>query len=128
MAGGPRAIVPLVLLRQPWSIGVAAALLLVAILLTVPVNGRTLGATLRIRRRFRARAEAPRAAARRGPASSRSPSGCRSLELTQIKDAHDGEIGVVADGESWCGLLRSPATTPCSRHRGAKLTSRSSAP
>ncbi|AQP48773.1 type VII secretion protein EccE [Tessaracoccus aquimaris] len=114
-------IVPLVLLRQPWSIGVAAALLLVAILLTVPVNGRTLGATLRIRRRFRARArhrvQRPDVAPGLVPLAQWVP----KLELTQIKDAHDGEIGVVADGDSWCGLLEVTSDNSLFTDRGAKL-------
>ena len=43
------------------------------------------------------------------------------LELTQIKDAHDGEIGVVADGTSWSGLLEVTSDNTLFTDRGAEL-------
>lgn len=103
-----------------WGV-VAGALLLTALLFTIPVNGRTLGATVRIRRGFAARrrhrVETPDVAPELVPLAQWVP----KLELTQIKDAHDGEIGVVADGESWSGLLEVNSDNPLFTDRGSRL-------
>lgn len=111
----------LVLQRQIWSTALAAVLVLVALLLSIPVNGRTLVATFRIRREFATRrvhrVEAPDVATELVPLAQWLP----DLELTQIKDAHDGEIGVVADGHSWCGILEISADNSLFTDRGAKL-------
>lgn len=104
-----------------WAYAVAALLVLVALLLTIPVNGRTLWATLGIRRDFgrraRARVEEPDVAADLVPLAQWLP----QLEVTQIKDAHDAEIGVVADGESWSGILEVNSDNVLFTDRGAQL-------
>ncbi len=115
------AVIALVLQKSlPWA-ALAAALLLVALLFTIPVNGRTLGNALRIRRRFAARARdrvaAPDVAPDLVPITQWLP----KLEVTQIKDAHDGETGVVADGHSWSGLLEVTSDNPLFTDRGSKL-------
>lgn len=115
------AITVLVLQRQIWSIALAALVLLAALLLTIPVNGRTLTTTVRIRRRFAARrrgkVDTPDVAHELVPLAQWVP----GLELTQIKDAHDGEIGVVADGQSWSGLLEVTADNSLFTDRGSNL-------
>lgn len=111
----------LILQLQIWSVALAALLLLAGILLTIPVNGRTLGSTVQTRRRFMARARRripePDVAAPLIPIAQWVP----GLELTQIKDAHDGEIGVVADGDSWSGILEVTSDNSLFTDRGAKL-------
>ena len=92
-----------------------------AILATIPVNGRTLLATMQIRQRFahrkRAKVEEPDHGTDLVPLAQWLP----QLELTQIKDAHDGEIGVVADGTSWSGLLEVTSDNTLFTDRGAEL-------
>lgn len=111
----------LVLQLKAWSIAAAALLVLVALLLTVPVNGRTLtrtvGTRLRFARRARRRVAEPDVAPALVPLAQWVP----GLELTQIKDAHDGEIGVVADGESWSGILEVTSDNSLFTDRGARL-------
>nr|WP_231979411.1 hypothetical protein [Tessaracoccus coleopterorum] len=113
--------VALALRMQIWSISLAALMLLAALLLTIPVNGRTLGRTVRTRRRFASRArhrlEHPDVAAELVPLAQWLP----KLEVTEIKDAHDGEIGVVADGESWSGILEVTSDNSLFTDRGARL-------
>lgn len=115
------AVLALALQKQVWALAAAAVLLLAAILLTIPVNGRTLGTTLRIRLRFASRArhrvETPDVTPELVPLAQWAP----RLEVTQIKDAHDGEIGVVADGTSWCGILEVGSDNSLFTDRGAKL-------
>ena len=115
------AVLALVLQRQIWSIAVAAVILLVALLLSIPVNGRTLVTTIRIRREFSARKRHKVAVPDVAPDLVPLAQWLPKLELTQIKDAHDGEIGVVADGESWSGLLEVTADNSLFTDRGAKL-------
>ena len=114
-------VAALVLRMQIWSIAVAAVALLVALLLTIPVNGRTLGASVGTRRSFatraRRRVEHPEVPAELVPLAQWVP----KLEVTQIKDAHDGEIGVVADGESWSGILEVTSDNSLFTDRGARL-------
>ena len=92
-------------LQQPWSWVLAGVALLVGLLLTVPVNGRTIPRTIAHRRAFGRRrkrfTEAPDQPQDLVPLAQ----WLRELEITQIKDAHDGEIGVVADGKSWTGIV-----------------------
>lgn len=111
----------LVLQWQIWSVALAALLLLTAMLLTIPVNGRTLLASMQVRRGFRVRAGSrvpfPDLAPDLVPLGQWLP----RLEVTQIKDAHDGEIGVVADGDSWAGILEVSADNSLFTDRGAKL-------
>lgn len=99
------AAIALVVLQQTWSYVAAGALVLLGILVTVPVNGRTLPTTLLHRRAFGRRrkrfVEDPDQPQDLVPLAQWLP----ELEVTQIKDAHDGEIGVVADGSSWVGIL-----------------------
>ena len=118
------AILALVLLAPHlgfWLYGVAGIVLLGAIILTVPVNGRTLGSTVRTRRRFRARAKRaeviPDVATALAPLAQWVP----ALEVTQIKDAHDEEIGVVGAGGSWSGLLEVGSDNSLFTDRGARL-------
>ncbi|WP_296139509.1 type VII secretion protein EccE [uncultured Tessaracoccus sp.] len=95
----------LLALQQPWSAVLGASVLLLGILVTVPVNGRTIPRTLAHRRAFRRRQRTfqpdPDQPQDLVPLAQWLP----ELEVTQIKDAHDGEIGVVADGQSWTGIL-----------------------
>lgn len=111
----------LAMLQQPWSYAVAAALVLLGILLTVPVNGRTLPRTLwhryAFRRRRRAFVEDPDQPQDLVPLAQWLP----ELEVTQIKDAHDGEIGVVADGRSWTGILELTSDLQLFSDRGNQL-------
>ncbi|GAA4888248.1 type VII secretion protein EccE [Tessaracoccus lubricantis] len=115
------AVALLVLQREAWAYVVAGVVLLVAILLSLPVNGRTIPATLRLRSAFRGRArrwvEHPDHASELVPLAQWVP----DLELTQIKDAHDGDIGVTADGTSWSGILEVTADHTLFTDRGAEL-------
>lgn len=99
------AALAMVLMQQAWAYVVAAVLPLVGLLVTVPVNGRTLPKTLLHRRAYgkrrRAFVEEPDHPQDLVPLAQWLP----ELEITQIKDAHEGEIGVVADGTSWVGIL-----------------------
>ncbi len=108
-------------LRQPWSLALAALLLLVGLLLTVPVNGRTLPRTWAHRRAFRRRArrfvEEPDQPVELVPLAQWLP----GLEVTRIKDAHDGEIGIVADGQSWTGILELTSDLNFFSDRGNRL-------
>lgn len=114
-------IAVLVVQQRIWAYALAALVLLVAVLLSVPVNGRTIPATLTLhsafRRRGRARVEHPDHAPDLIPLAQWLP----HLELTQIKDAHDGDIGVTADGESWSGLLEVNSDHTLFTDRGAEL-------
>lgn len=115
------AIALLVVQQEVWAYVAAGVVLLVAILLSVPVNGRTIPATLKLgsafRRRSRQRVEHPDHASDLVPLAQWLP----HLELTQIKDAHDGDIGVTADGTSWSGILEVTADHTLFTDRGAEL-------
>lgn len=114
-------IAVLLVQREVWAYVAAALVLLVAILLSVPVNGRSIPATLRLhvafRRRARARVDEPDHPSGLVPLAQWLP----HLELTQIKDAHDGDLGVTADGDSWSGLLEVTADHSLFTDRGAEL-------
>lgn len=92
-------------LQRVWSVVLGAVLLLIGLLLSVPVNGRTLPKTLAHRREYRRRAREfvkyPDQPTDLVPLGQWLP----NLEVAKIKDAHDGEIGVVADGKSWTCIL-----------------------
>lgn len=107
--------------RELWAYLTAAAVLLVAIVLSVPVNGRSIPATLRLNAAYRRRArrwvEHPDHASDLVPVAQWLP----HLELTQIKDAHDGDIGVTADGQSWSGILEATSDHTLFTDRGAEL-------
>lgn len=111
----------LAMLQRPWSVALAALLLLVGILVTVPVNGRTLPTTLRHRRAFSRRrrqfVEEPDQPQDLVPLAQWLP----ELEVTQIKDAHDDEIGVAADGSSWVGILELASDLHLFSDRGNQL-------
>ncbi|OMG54283.1 type VII secretion protein EccE [Tessaracoccus sp. ZS01] len=111
----------LVVQRSAWALATAGAVLLVAILMSLPVNGRSIPATLKLRSAFRQRArrwvEHPEHASGLVPLAQWLP----GLELTQIKDAHDGDIGVTADGGSWSGILEVTADHTLFTDRGAEL-------
>lgn len=91
--------------RTWWGVGVAAAVLLAAILLSIPVNGRSLWATVHLRQRFTARqrglVDSPDLPSELVPLGRWLP----RLQITQTRSAAGGEIGVVADGTSWAALL-----------------------
>ncbi len=99
------AILLLLATRTWWGLAAAALTLLLAILLSVPVNGRSLLATLRVHRRFVARrrawVETPDLPSELVPLGQWLP----RLQVTQTRSAAGGEIGVVADGTSWAALL-----------------------
>ncbi|MDO5735000.1 MAG: type VII secretion protein EccE [Propionibacteriaceae bacterium] len=107
--------------RSWWGLGGAAVVLLLAILLSVPVNGRSLWATLRVHRRFIARrqhrVEAPDLPSELVPLGQWLP----RLQVTQTKSAAGGEIGVVADGNSWAALLELTSDDVLIVDHGAEL-------
>ncbi|MEO7588432.1 MAG: type VII secretion protein EccE [Arachnia sp.] len=107
--------------RSWWGLGVAAAVLLCAILLTVPVNGRSLWATMRVRSRFTARrrnlVDSPNLPADLVPLGQWLP----QLQVTQTRSADGGEIGVVADGSSWAALLELTSDDVLIVDHGAEL-------
>ncbi len=107
--------------RTWWHLGAAAAVLLVAILLTVPVNGRSLWAAVRVRRQFSARrrglVEAPDLPPELVPLGQWLP----RLQITQTRSAAGGEIGVVADGTSWAALLELTSDDVLVVDHGAEL-------
>lgn len=115
------AVLVLALQRAVWAVALAGVILLAALLLSLPVNGRTLFSTLRIHREFRRRAATRVEAAEHAPDLVPLAQWLPLLELTQIRDAHDEEIGVLADGSSWVGLLEVKADTSLFTDRGAKL-------
>ncbi|RMB61258.1 type VII secretion protein EccE [Tessaracoccus antarcticus] len=107
--------------RTWWGVAAAAAVLLVAILLTVPVNGRSLWATMRVRGRFMARrrrlVESPDLPSELVPLGQWLP----QLQVTQTRSAAGGEIGVVADGSSWAALLELTSDDVLIVDHGAEL-------
>lgn len=107
--------------RAWWGVGVAAVVLLAAILLSVPVNGRSLWATLRVHWRFTARrralVESPELPAELVPLGQWLP----RLQITQTTSAAGGEIGVVADGNSWAALLELTSDDVLIADHGAEL-------
>lgn len=109
----------LVAQKQIWSFVAAGLVLLVAMLLTLPVNGRSLLATLLTRRRFGARRRRlvadPDQPAELVPLAQWLP----HLEVTQTRNVHGGEIGVVADGSSWSALLELTSDDAIVADRGA---------
>lgn len=111
----------LVVQRQVWAILGAGLVMLVALLATIPVNGRTLPATLRLRSEYHRRARDKVAYPDHAPDVVPLAQWVPRLEFTQIKDAHDGEIGVVSDGQSWVGLLEVSADMSLFTDRGAHL-------
>ena len=115
------AILLLLATRTWWGLGAAAMVLLAAILLSVPVNGRSLWATLRVYRRFAARRrnriESPDLPADLVPLGQWLP----RLQITQTKSAAGGEIGVVADGTSWAALLELTSDDVLIVDHGAEL-------
>ena len=114
-------VLSLVALRTVWGVVAAGLVLLAAILLTVPVNGRSLFSTMRVRRRFTTR--------RRGhpgtPEESVDLASLRhwlpQLHVSQTRSAAGGEIGVVADGASWTALLEFTSDDLLISDHGAKL-------
>lgn len=108
-------------LARPWSIAAAGVVVLVALLLTVPANGRSLPRMVSHRRAFRRRARRfvaePDHPAELVPLAQWLP----ELEVARIKDAHDGEIGVVADGSSWTGILELTSDLQLFSDRGNRL-------
>ena len=115
------ALVVLVGQGRWWSIVAAGAVLLVALVLSLPVNGRTLPASLRIRRAFRRRKRLVVAATEQAPELVPLTQWLPRLALTQIRDAHDTEIGVVADGGAWTGVLEVTADDALFADGGALL-------
>jgi type VII secretion protein EccE len=115
------AALALAMLQQPWTYAAAAGLLLFGLLFTLPVNGRTLPKTMRHRRAFAKRrrefVEEPDLPPDLVPLGQWLP----KLEITQIKDAHDAEIGVVADGASWTGILELTSDLQLFSDRGNQL-------
>lgn len=107
--------------RTWWGVGAAALVLLAAILLSVPVNGRSLLATLRVRGKFTARrrgmVESPDLPSELVPLGQWLP----QLQVTQTKSAAGGEIGVVADGSSWAALLELTSDDVLIVDHGAEL-------
>lgn len=99
----------------------AGVVVLGAMLFTIPVNGRSLFATLRLRlaysRRQRRMVEDPDHPQPLVPLAQWLP----GLQLTRTKNVHGGDIGVVADGSSWCGLLEVNADNSVLADRGAEL-------
>lgn len=115
------AAVALAALQQTWSYVLAGFVVLLGLLLTVPVNGRTLPkaylhrrAFVRRRKHFDVDPDQPQDLV---PLAQWLP----ELEVTQIKDAHDGEIGVVADGSSWTGILELSSDLHLFSDRGNQL-------
>lgn len=107
--------------RSWWGVMVAALILLLVILLSVPVNGRALWATVRARRRYGARRKAvvrtPDLPAGLIPLGQWLP----HLQIIQTRSAAGGEIGVVADGTSWSALLELTSDDILIVDRGAEL-------
>lgn len=106
---------------QLWGYLVAGAVVLVAMLLTLPVNGRSLLSTLLAGRRYAARRRRrvadPDHPAELVPLGEWLP----HLEVTQTRNVHGGEIGVVADGASWSALLELTSDDALLADRGAEF-------
>lgn len=99
----------------------AGTVLLVAMILTLPVNGRSLFSTMRVRARYDARrrqkVDEPDLPAPLVPLGQWLP----HLQVTETKNVHGGEIGVVADGRSWTGLLELTSDDALLADRGSEL-------
>lgn len=84
---------------------VGGSLLIAALVLTIPVNGRSLGRALVLRWRYLRR----RAAKVDDPGLPRDliPLGqwMPTLTVRQTKSAQGGEVGVITDGQSWTAVL-----------------------
>lgn len=108
--------------RMTWMHIVAAgAVLFIAMILTLPVNGRSLFSTLRVGARFSKRrrdlVEEPDLPAPLVPLGQWVP----HLQVTETKNVYGGEIGVVADGTSWTGLLELTSDDALLADRGSEL-------
>lgn len=99
----------------------AGAVVLLAMLLTLPVNGRSLFSTLRVRasygNRRRNLVAEPEQPAPLVPLGQWLP----HLHVTETRNVYGGEIGVVGDGESWTGLLEISSDDNLISDRGSEL-------
>ncbi|MCC2594065.1 type VII secretion protein EccE [Tessaracoccus sp. OS52] len=116
-------VVALLLAAQRTVVGfvLAGAVVLLAMLATLPVNGRSLFSTLRVRAAYGARRRQevaePDQPAPLVPLGQWLP----QLQVTQTKNVYGGEIGVVADGTSWTGLLELTSDDALVVDRGSEL-------
>lgn len=111
----------LVTVMKVWAFALAGLVILVMILLTVPVNGRTLFSTLGIRSRFAQRRrhfqEDPDTIDALVPLVQWVP----RLAITQTRSVRGGEIGVVADDDAWVGILALASDDALIVDRGAGI-------
>lgn len=111
----------LVTVMEVWAFALAALVVLVMLLLTVPVNGRTLLSTLGIRARFARRrrdfVEDPDTIDALVPLVQWAP----RLAITQTRSVRGTEIGVVADDNAWVGILALSSDDALIVDRGAEI-------
>ncbi len=111
----------LVTVMQVWALILAGLVVLGMLLLSVPVNGRTLLSTLAIRSRFNRRRREfvadPATIDALLPLAQWAP----RLAITQTKSVRGGEIGVVADDDAWVGILSLASDDALIVDRGAGI-------
>lgn len=99
------AILLLVSLREVWGFVVASAVLLLMLLLTVPVNGRTLLSTMAIRSHFAGRAKQATQIDVTGEVLAPLLRWMPRLNIFMTTSVRGEEVGVVADGDACVGIL-----------------------
>lgn len=95
----------LITVMEVWAFVLAGFVLLVVLILSAPVNGRSMFRNLRMRLRYSARKRdfvpEPDVPDLLMPVAQWLP----RLSITETRNVRGGEVGVVADGESWVGIL-----------------------
>lgn len=95
----------LITVMKMWAFVAAALVLLLMLILSAPVNGRSILHTLKLRTQFSARRRnfmtEPDVPELLVPLAQWLP----RLTITETKNVRGGQIGVVADGEAWVGIL-----------------------
>lgn len=111
----------LITMMKWWAFLLAGLVLLVMLLLSAPVNGRSLLNTIKLRARYSARQRNfvadPDVPELLVPLAQWLP----RLVITETTNVRGGEIGVVADSQSWVGVLEVTSDDALLADRGAEI-------
>ena len=111
----------LVTFMKIWAFIAAGVIILIMLLLTVPVNGQTLLSTIGLRSAFNRRRRIPGPAAELPEKLAPLGAWLPRLQVTHTRSVRGGEIGVVADGESWVGILELISDDQLMSDRGVSI-------
>lgn len=115
------AILLLITFRETWAYVAAGVILLLLLLLTVPVNGRTLTSTMALRSRFSNRRQQAGDAAVGDEVLAPLLRWVPRLNIFLTTSVRGDEVGVVADGDSCVGLLELVADDALIVDRGVDI-------